>query len=342
LDEDHSGIITLNEVDPEAYSKLSKFQELMHAKYSSYEKAWKKLDGNGNGILEPDEFEAVCNDIGYTWGSKALFALLLKSRAEKVLSLEDVECIQPIVLANKVDENSKLVFHKCEADKLNPLERARTELLNRQEEIKATKSMDMGASDWPSLKDHLIRQFGTIFASWRYGLNKHGKGKLGFTEFSETCRSLGFTGNINDLFKVLDTDGRGVITFKEIDKDWFAKLNEFQEKLHERHGTLDKAWQVMDSANVKALDFEKFAKVCTDIGYTGDAKNIFTQLLRDPSKRVLYVEDIESAATLKKSAMGSSKGFAELGWSQSGSLSKTDKSDASEAVKRSRTTPGGL
>jgi len=315
LDTNQNGIITLNEVDPESYQKLSRFQELLHGKYSSYENAWKSLDANCNGILELSEFDKVCQDIGYAYSSKALFQQLLTSPAKKVLSFEDVESVSHIILANKSDPNSLLVFYRSDADKMTHDERAKADLENRQQEIKKMKSMNVGSNDWCSFKDHLIAKFGTIFAAWRHGLNKHGKGKLSFTEFSAACREHGFTGNIGQMFQELDIDGRGVITFKEIDKDCFTKLNAFQENFLRRYGSQEEAWQVVDSNRSGVLEYPLFVNVCNEVGSSGDAKVLFKQLLCNQNRKSLTPEDIDSVITLSKAAMASSsKGFVDSNW----------------------------
>merc|ERR1719486_580674 len=82
---------------------------------------------------------------------------------------------------------------------------------------KKEQSMRMGASDWKTLKRELIHRYGTITAAWRHGLDFSSTGKVSFIEFCKACRNMGVQTDVRKIFRELDEDDSGIITFNEID-----------------------------------------------------------------------------------------------------------------------------
>merc|ERR1712182_49228 len=62
----------------------------------------------------------------------------------------------------------------------------------------------------------LKRKFGTILNAWR-ALDSHGHGRVSFSEFCRSSRSVGSVRDPQSLFKVLDTRKDGFLTLDEID-----------------------------------------------------------------------------------------------------------------------------
>lgn len=293
LDSDDSGIITFNEVDQNLYGQISMFNELLLAKYLSYETAWYALDGNHNNMVELDEFVQLCDELGYPGSSKALFRQLLKNPLRKCLTLEDMEGNAMIIQGNKADANSSGKFYKKADSMLSNTQKAKMELANRKEMARKAKSLQTGAESWPQLKDQLTSKYGTITAAWRHGLDISGNGKVSYTEFCAACRNHGFQGDISQCFKDLDTDGSGIVTFNEIDPDWFARLNVFKDLIAEKYGNFEKAWKALDANKNNMLECEEFAQVCYKLGYQEDPRALFKQLLGEQGRRSLTPEDIE-------------------------------------------------
>jgi len=97
LDLDGNGVITFNEFDTVWYKHHEAFRDLLIAKFESYAKAWDMVDKNHNRMLEEDEFEMVCAEIGYTDKPKALFKQLLVDTGHHCLSPEDLEANDMLV-----------------------------------------------------------------------------------------------------------------------------------------------------------------------------------------------------------------------------------------------------
>jgi Ca2+-binding EF-hand superfamily protein len=292
LDDDNSGIITFNEIDPEWYGRLSQFHSDITNMYTCYEDLWKELDTGAKNTVDVEDFVPWCEKIGYQGNSKALYKQLLMNKNKITLSLEDLEAKDKIIQANKADETSTRKLHRLKTDTLSSQDLAKFYVASRDAAQKAAQGMKMGADTWESFRNQLIRQYGTITAAWRHGLDAKGNGKLSYIEFCKCCQNHAFEGNIKKCFQELDDDGSGVLTFNEIDPEWFEKHSLFRDLLLAKYETYDKAWDALDDNKNRMLEVDEFEDVCKKVGYTHNSKALFKQLLLDQSKRYLNPEDI--------------------------------------------------
>jgi len=307
LDNDDSGIITFDEVDPTWFARLTSFSNLLLAKYSTYEGAWRALDDNKNNMLEEQEMQDVCQSIGYNDSTpKALFNQLRQSTGLKYLSLQDIECLSSILVgvltSGGKESNEQLspkVFARRDEDLISPQDKAKAELKDRQELRRAVTSECLAADTTASLKKLLVRKYGSITAAWRYGLDFSSSGKCSFQDFSKACRDIGFTGNVKAVFNELNTDQKkGIITFEELDKGWYDKLNDFSQKIEEQFGNLANSMKVFDENGNNMIEVEELEHVCQKIGYTGNPEKLFNQLRADPSKKFITMEDVDAKGVI--------------------------------------------
>jgi Ca2+-binding EF-hand superfamily protein len=298
LDEDHSGIITFNKVDPDWYARLSHFHEKIIAHFDSVENAWKALDSNGNCTVDANEFVPFCLKIGYDHDGKALFKQLLKNRHTHHLCPEDFEAKDCIIKANKADPNSRQQLLRSTTDSLSQQDLAKYHMDSRKAAVDRENSMRMGARDWPHFKDQLIHQYGTITAAWRHGLDAFKNGKISFTEFGAACRNHAFEGNIKQSFQEIDVEGRGVITFGDVDSVWFERHALFRQLLLAKYESYDNAWKMLDNHHNRLLEVDRFEFICKDIGYDKNPKGLFKQLLRGHEVHSLSPEDLDAGSML--------------------------------------------
>jgi Ca2+-binding EF-hand superfamily protein len=298
LDADGSGIITFNEVDPEWYAKHSEFHRLCHTKYKSYQSLWRQLDDNGNNVVELHEFVQLCNDLGYSADPKALFKQMLNSLEFKQLTLKDLESKSSIVQGNRDDAASTIKVHGKDSEMLSDADQAKLHLKQRQEEKKQAKMQLVGSKNWTELKKQLTTKYGSITAAWRHGLDYDGSGKVSFMEFCRACRDNCFHGHIEDAFRELDLDESGVVTFSEVDPEWFVKLKLFNELLLSKFETTKKGWEAFDYNKNNMVEFEEFDTVTRNFGYTDSTKAIFKQLLKEKGRNFITLEDLDVNAVL--------------------------------------------
>jgi len=316
LDNDDSGIITFDEVDHGWTVKLTTFHNALLMKYETYEGAWRALDSNKNNMLEEDEFEEVCKDIGYpavlpadeltsksNCKPRDLFFQLKKDQHQRYLTLEDIE-VQAVVLGGvmtaggtaSATTTSPKAFKKRDADLLSSDQQAKISRSNTESLRKAAKDKQLAANDATSFKKLLIRKYGSITAAWRHGLDFSGNGKCSFVEFTQACRDMGFNGNIKQAFADINTSltMTGIITFDQLDKDWFDKLSSFAELLEEKFGDLAGSIEAFDTNKNNMIEVEEMAAVCQQIGYTGSPAELFKQLKKDPSRKFVTMDDINA------------------------------------------------
>lgn len=139
--------------------------------------------------------------------------------------------------------------------------------------------------------------------------------------------SVGVNGNIKQMFADLNTSltMKGIITFDQLDKEWYEKLTTFAQLLEEKFGDLAGSLDAFDKNKNNTIEVEEVAEVCQQIGYTDSAVELFKQLKKDPSRKFITMDDINAkgcivwAATrfarpsLANSATASSKLGASLG-----------------------------
>lgn len=165
-----------------------------------------------------------------------------------------------------------------------------------------------GAAGLISLKKFLVLMFGTITAAWRLGLDHDGHGRLTIAEWSKALRALGFEGDCKAIYKELDTQRCGVVTFAEFEPDLASRMNDFSEKLKIKYGTAQMDcggmvknaydWSLVfnqiDPSGDGKIEYREFVEVCGLIGYKNSAMEMFSQLRRNPDRKYVSVEDLKA------------------------------------------------
>ena len=75
-----------------------------------------------------------------------------------------------------------------------------------------------------------------MFAAWRLLLDHMDRGKIGFNEFANACRQIGFQGEIRKIWHELDDDNGGTITFEEFAPYVARELERFRVALRASAG----------------------------------------------------------------------------------------------------------
>jgi len=315
LDSDGSGVVTLDELDSEAYHGIELFKALCRKKYGNTLKAWSKaLDKDGNEHLDPDEFaERVTTCLEYPNDPHKLYQWLLPHSGKAFLTLEDVDP-HAALAKERGDENMVTVSHHYQP-KRAPLEMTfeeRQTNINvvwntavskmqraRVEEVKAKVfDADLGAKTLVQFKRQLVAKYGSLYQAWRYGLDRSGDGKLCFQEFCMACRDNDFRGSLLALWNELDDDGSGVVSLGEFDPRAHDELEGMRAFLIERYGNMLKAWKEgLDVDGNFRVDEHEWMERLKEMGFDGDAAYLF-HLLKPRARHYLTLEDFDHHATL--------------------------------------------
>eukprot|EP00931_Biecheleriopsis_adriatica_P114679 TRINITY_DN90598_c0_g1_i1.p1 TRINITY_DN90598_c0_g1~~TRINITY_DN90598_c0_g1_i1.p1 ORF type:complete len:1547 (+),score=371.71 TRINITY_DN90598_c0_g1_i1:74-4642(+) len=169
------------------------------------------------------------------------------------------------------------------------------------------KGKDLGAHEWTALRKLLIAKYGSITGAWRNHLDKGNLGKLPFQTFVSKARDLSFSGNAKASFAEIDSDGSGVITFDEVDREWCSRLSDFHTRLLAKFEDYQSAWRNVDVNGNNMLEDFEFASMCEDVGYQGDPKKLFKQHLRVPGARYCTVEDLRDVGKILQVSLASKK-----------------------------------
>jgi len=153
----------------------------------------------------------------------------------------------------------------------------------------------IAAADLASLKKLLVRKYGTLWAAWRHALQADGIAQLSFAMFSKSMRMVGFKGNVKAIWKQLDDDNSGLVSFAELDPTLAARISDFKVKTMSAYGqSWEEVWKVVDRDRNMQVDLNEFEEVCNNIGHVGNPVDLFKQLRAHPSRNFLNLEDFKS------------------------------------------------
>jgi Ca2+-binding EF-hand superfamily protein len=286
LDKEEKGSVTLKDLDEEAYQAVIDFRVLLLEKYGTYIKAWQAMDINNSSVIEVHEMSRFCENIGYVQDHKKLFKELLDGPGKKCITMADLD---PVAMQ---------AYWRGDLEALSPTDKAKAKLAERKQAELEAKEKSMEAHDWPTLKKQLVRKFGTVTSAWRECLDIEGNGKVSCNEFSKQVRQFGFCGDVRAVFREIDHDDSGIITFNEVDSSWYEKIRNFIELLLGRYVSFETAWRALDGNHNNMVEEAEFCSLCKDLGYEGNSKALFKQLLKNPQRKVIAIEDIESKAAI--------------------------------------------
>jgi len=288
LDKDNSGLISLDELDPEAESTLRAFREYLTARFDGLEGAWLKgFDIENTKRVDQDQFIQRCLRIGYGVEDptrlRYLFKLLIPEKGKKYIYLDDFSTLMIGVPTGQRD----VMWYGAPKHVLSGKPSAQSE----------HESKLMGAATLKDFKVALIQRFGTIVCAWRVALDSDGNGRLSFGELCEALRWLSFHGDMKQLWNDLDKDASGLISLDELDPEADTMLREFREFLIETYGGIEPSWSKgFDVRNIKRIDLDQFVERCGKIGFAPNwsLKKLFKVLLPERGKKHIVIDDLQT------------------------------------------------
>ncbi|CAE8583926.1 unnamed protein product [Polarella glacialis] len=117
--------------------------------------------------------------------------------------------------------------------------------------------------------------------------------------FAELCAALHqchFKGNFKAIWKELDKDGSGFITFDEFDSRAAEVLGAFEALVLDKYSSFLEAWKAFDVDGNGCLTESEFVSRCTVLGYAGNSRKLFKYLLSKAHNKHVTLSDFAPGA----------------------------------------------
>ncbi|CAE8648688.1 unnamed protein product, partial [Polarella glacialis] len=267
---ERSAYITLQALDEEASDTLDEVRDFFEREDVTLEDLWERyLDTDGSGRCPYDDFMGAMTRLGFRAQKAKNVFRMLDFGGEQDVTMDELELIG--LPRRPIASEVQIINHREQG-------------LQRDKEAKQRV-----LSDFTSF---LARSYGSVVRAWRQGLDSDGDGKLRFTEFCASCKTIGFRGKLKTLWRALDNTGTGFVSLGQLDREAETLLDEFRAFLEENYRTLDDVWErVLDKDRSGKCTEADFIAACKKLRWPGNALRIFKWL--DLQGRDLSVEDCE-------------------------------------------------
>lgn len=249
---------TLVELDTKFARVLACFQQWQAAKWDSAEKCFKVLDSAMAHQLALEEFQERCRHFGFEGNTRQLFAGL-DTENKKYVCENDFKCLNvyspPAWLTAKASKEAVEAFKSLLKKKYGHLfkgfrlclDKDSSNCVSFEEYMIACKTLGFSdaANAWMVLDDDgsgfvtyseldpeeaetlmdfknwAVKQYGSVAAAFK-ALDQDGGGQLSHLEFCDGARQIGFEGDAEFLFEVMDLDLEGQLQKDEVTflDDW--------------------------------------------------------------------------------------------------------------------------
>jgi len=186
------------------------------------------------------------------------------------------------------------------------------------EEVRSqTDANHLGKKGVEGFRAFLKKQYGSYLAAWR-ALDYERRGALSFGEFCRACRTIGFHGNLKQVWKELDAQGRGAVTLTELEPRTGHIVGHFQSECISQYGSMHRAW-----AEIIDLDKNGWVaegEIVRAVGTLGlaeyiDGRELYRLLCTGPPKAGLRLHDFdpdgarEARKAVRRPATGLGRGL---------------------------------
>lgn len=169
----------------------------------------------------------------------------------------------------------------------------KSEVAEYRQQLVAT---NLGFHGLQGLRKILRQRFGgSLIEGWRVGLSPHGRKRIGFAEMCTALnQTVGFAGNLRDLWLELCPRHRGTIGIEDLDPRGAAEVAKLREVLIAQHESIYAAWTKVFKSNeaskvsslnklrfassepsADTVDEDEFTRACGAVGFSGNAKRAF-------------------------------------------------------------------
>jgi len=285
LDQDHSGELSLEEIDSFQAGLWRRFRTWCAAVFEGPENMVHSIGGWGDNLRR---------------GSKTgpLASLDLKTFVEGVRRLGWQEgCEEILYHALDVDGTNELTCVHLRWLELYQRRMKRKEdakkIALRSKALKKDSEKDRKAIDaaFNEFKIFLKRKFGHYVRAWRRDISPDGLLTIHKRDLFKACSAIGWNGDVRHLWAAFDKDGSGDVSIEELDPKGAELLAHFRKFVVERFGNTPATFRALDKFNIKKLKRAEFLAGLKGFGFEFSAKSLFCGLDLD-CKKFLVEENL--------------------------------------------------
>ncbi|CAJ1443372.1 unnamed protein product [Effrenium voratum] len=286
LDTDNSGKLTLDEIDEEAAKLWLNFKLLGNrlalglARKTSrdrlqcgngFNRQWCVLQfenpldmvyklSRGKDYLAEEDFVLRCKLFDWRGGNEHILWSGISLHGDEYVRPESLKWMAVGKEEHRQKEEMKKLAMKVLAVKI--------------------RERQMLAQVLPNFKAFLKRKCGgSLLAAWRRHLDRHGGMSVHKYELAKAVKQLCWPGEFRILWKALDKDKSGLVSYQELDMQGAEVLAEFKSFTFTNFGGAESAFQAMDKARNGSgrLSEHDFLEECQKHGFTA-SKPLFRGL----------------------------------------------------------------
>jgi len=270
LDDDDSGELTLDEVDPKAATLWRNFRTWCTRCFTSSQEMLHRLSGRS-----PDEDFRPSVELQKHEFCNGAIALGCPER------LPDLEKVFDAMRDERdpVLKLSGLAWLAVEVKRVQKKLAAK----RKSTQFQALKSRQKTSpkelvKQFENFKTFLKKKFGNLIRAWRQGLSPHDNMTLPKGQFLKAASKLGFAKESKDLWKALDKDDSGFASIDELDPKNAETLAHFKVWVTKHFGGVKNAFKAIDNDNTKYITSSEFEKALKKFKFSRPTKLLFGNL----------------------------------------------------------------
>lgn len=285
LDDDGSGELTMQEIDPVQASVWTKFR-------SFCVDTFKSVDAMMEGLSCTNNIE-----------SKRRSA----SKAEQVTESQFVQNMERMAWS---DGSEKLLFSALCAELgrsqhggvilasglrwlgIELKRRTKKAAAKGKQLLRRQQSTDLGQELFRDFKAYLKKKHGNLVRAWRTVFPSSDSMILPKPAFLKACAAMGFATNAKALWTVLDKDNSGFVSLDELEPKSAEVLAKFKLLLDNKFNSVQEAFAAIDLDGTRKISAKQFDDALKQHGWTGPTKQLFSYLDKD-SRKTLQVQDFK-------------------------------------------------
>ena len=292
LDTNNVGYVTLGHIDKIADTGLDDFRSFLEDNFRTLDDAWERVfDSDKSGRCHESHFVASCKHLRYPGNALRVFRWL-DVTGRRDLFVDDFDILGLRRRSETLNSTNAKV--------------AEQRVLERQAKDHAEAEAMLGR-----FKLFLNQKFGNLVRAWR-ALDGSGSGRVQFTDFCQSCRQMGFQGNLKALWLSLDNADKGDVCLDDLDPDAVTCILDFTRLLRIFFDDLDSCWlAVLDPDASGRCSLEEFERACKVLGYIRNAKQLH-KYLDIHNTGVITIDEMEADLCFRQMAAVLEDGAASL------------------------------